>query len=391
MPAAAKWEVIASRHRAKQQQAIPQAWTIPDSKLKELSGTGTGHEGRLIALNALGKSALLTEKELDISGNYTARELLDKIHGRDLSSEEVTLAFCKRAAVAQQLTSCLTEIFFHQGIARARQLDQHMIATGRPFGPLHGLPISLKDSFVIEGHHATVGYVEFLKRPPPTANSAMVDLLLDAGAVFFCKTNIPQTLMTADSENNIFGRTLNPHKTSLTAGGSTGGEGALISFRGSVLGIGTDIAGSIRIPSLCCGIYGFKPTADQLDTAHQLSEFLRLRSGYADSWRSTWRDNNLDVVVGPGAISTAVPHDTYGAPVYTLMWNVLDYPAGIIPYGVASKDKDFQYQKAITPFDADYDPEASDGAPCAIQVVAPRFRDEECLQAMRIIDRDIRQ
>ncbi|WQF80938.1 Putative amidase signature domain-containing protein [Colletotrichum destructivum] len=554
MPATTEWEVIASRHRAKQQQAIPQDWVIPDSKLQELNGTGTGHEGRLIALNALGKSALLTEKELDISGNYTARELLDKIHGGELSSEEVTLAFCKRAAVAQQLTSCLTEIFFDQGIARARQLDQHMIATGKPVGPLHGLPISLKDSFVIEGHHATVGYVEFLKRPPPTANSAMVDLLLDAGAVFFCKTNIPQTLMTADSENNIFGRTLNPHKTSLTAGGSTGGEGALISFRGSVLGIGTDIAGSIRIPSLCCGIYGFKPTADripfggqsnfpfpvirlpgvtpvagpmansvddltllmettlarrpwdydtssvdtpwrnlddrvktltigllpedpnyplhppvrralndavlaleaaghnvvhlpsdpsrsasvggglgfsyfgmtssgldalantigeplvpsvkrnvhpfnddkppispELDTAHQLSEFLRLRAGYADSWRKTWRDNNLDVVVGPGAISTAVPHDSYGAPVYTLMWNVLEYPAGIIPYGVASKDKDSHYQKAITPFDADYDPEASDEAPCAIQVVAPRFRDEECLQAMRIIDRDIRQ
>ncbi|GKT66294.1 general amidase [Colletotrichum tofieldiae] len=482
MPAAIEWEAIASQHRTKQQQAIPQDWIIPHSKLKELNGTGTANEGRLIALEATRKSALLTEKELEITEIYGARELLSKIHTGGFSSEEVTVAFCKRAALAQQLTSCLTEIFFDEGIARARQLDQHLKATGKPIGPLHGLPISLKDSFVVKGHYATVGYVEFLKRPPPTANSAMVNLLLDAGAVFFCKTNIPQTMM-----NNIFGRTLNPHKTSLTAGGSTGGEGALVAFRGSVLGIGTDIAGSVRIPSLCCGVYGFKPTADrtpfdgqsfypfpklhlpgvtpvagpiansvddlillmettlarrpweydasavgipwrsldnakktltigvlpedpnyslhppvrraldeavsslkaaghdivrlpsdpscspglggklgftffgltsssldtlaneigeplvssvernvhpfadtkppvspELDKAHQLSEFLSLRGSYANSWRKTWRENNLEVVLGPGATSTAVPHDTYGVPVYTLMWNVLD-------------------------------------------------------------------
>ncbi|KAK1593448.1 amidase [Colletotrichum navitas] len=554
MPAATGWEVIASRHRNEQQQAIPQGWAIPHSKLKELNGTGTANEGRLVFLEAAKKSALLTEKELKITQNYNARKLLEKIHKGELSSEEVTLAFCKRAAIAQQLTSCLTEILFDEGIARARELDQHLKATGKPIGPLHGLPISLKDSFVVKGRYATVGYVEFLKRPPPTTNSAMVDLLLDAGAVLFCKTNIPQTMMTADSENNIFGRTLNPRKTSLTAGGSTGGEGALVAFRGSVLGVGTDIAGSVRIPSLCCGVYGFKPTADripfagkvyhpfpklmlpgispaigpiansvddlillmettiaqrpweydasaidtpwrslddankaltigvlpedpnyplhppvrraldeavssleaaghnivrlpldpscgpslgvklaftyyglgsssldaleseigeplitsvrasvhpfgnegplvspELDTAHQLGEFLNLRAAYADSWRKTWRKYKLDVVLGPGAISTAVPHDTYGVPVYTAMWNVLDYPAGIIPHGFASYDKDPQYQKATSQFDADYDPKACDGAPCAIQVTAPRFRDEECLQAMRIIDRDIRR
>lgn len=67
-------------------------------------------------------------------------------------------------------------------------------------------------------------------------------------------------MMTADSDNNVFGRTLNPHNARLTAGGSSGGEGALIAMRGSILGIGTDIAGSIRIPAHCCGVYGFKPS-----------------------------------------------------------------------------------------------------------------------------------
>lgn len=74
---------------------------------------------------------------------------------------------------------------------------------------------------------------------------------------------------TADSENNIFGRTLNPWNTSLTPGGSSGGEGALVAFRGSPLGVGTDIAGSIRIPSVCCGTYGFKPTASRVPYGKQ--------------------------------------------------------------------------------------------------------------------------
>lgn len=348
-----------------------------------------------------------------------------------------------------------------------------------------------------------MGYIEFLKRPVPTTNSPLVDMLLEAGAVLYCKTNLPQTMMvsnpykykyqrltcqTADSENNIFGRALNPHNTKLTAGGSTGGEGALIAFRGSVLGVGSDIAGSIRIPSLCCGIYGFKPTADrvpfagqsdypfpvphipgvipaggpmaasvedlsmfmktvidkrpwkydvtamdipwrsvevggseklvigvlaedpeyplhppvkraldsaadalqkaghkvihlpadeargpgygsrigfqyfgmvgpdpivigkevneplvasvarlvhpftkapfpvspELDIGHQLSALDDAREAYADAWRKAWIDNDLDVVLAPGAAHTAVPHDTYGNPVYTLMWNVLN-------------------------------------------------------------------
>lgn len=74
---------------------------------------------------------------------------------------------------------------------------------------------------------------------------------------------------TADSQNNIFGRTLNPWNTSLTPGGSSGGEGALVAFRGSPLGVGTDVAGSIRIPSVCCGTYGFKPTASRVPYGKQ--------------------------------------------------------------------------------------------------------------------------
>jgi amidase len=103
--------------------------------------------------------------------------------------------------------------------------------------------------------------VSFLDNPLPKSNSPLVDILLSLGAILYCKTNIPLTMMTGDSQTNIFGRTLNPHKLSLGAGGSSGGEGALVAIRGSILGVGTDIGGSIRIPALCCGTYGFKPSS----------------------------------------------------------------------------------------------------------------------------------
>jgi amidase len=165
----------------------------------------------------------------------------------------------------------LTEIFFEGAIERARQLDKKRAANpSAPLGPLHGLPISLKDSFNVPGFDSTIGMTYFTNKPA-TEYSALPKLLLDLGAVLYCKTNVPQTMMTADSDNNVFGRTLNPSNMNLTAGGSSGGEGSLIALRGSVLGMGTDVAGSIRIPSACNGIYGFRPSSGIVPFAGQQS------------------------------------------------------------------------------------------------------------------------
>ncbi|KAH0359955.1 amidase, partial [Aureobasidium melanogenum] len=204
---------------------------------------------------------ILTDREITITEDNDAVDIVDKIRQQEYTAEEVAVAFCKRAAVAQQLTNCLTEIFFEEAIERARQLDQERAADpSAPWKPLHGLPISLKDSFKIPGFDSTIGMTYFANKPA-TEYSALPKLLLDLGAVLYCKTNVPQTMMTADSDNNVFGRTLNPSNLKLTAGGSSGGEGALVAMRGSVLGIGTDIAGSIRIPSICNGIYGARPSS----------------------------------------------------------------------------------------------------------------------------------
>lgn len=111
-----------------------------------------------------------------------------------------------------------------------------MEKTGKQFGPLHGLPISIKDSFYYPGYDACIGMTAFCFQPV-TETSPLVKMLLNAGAVLYVKTNVPQTLMSLDSVNHVFGRTLNPRNRKLTAGGSTGGEGPLIALRGSLLGV----------------------------------------------------------------------------------------------------------------------------------------------------------
>ncbi|KPI44635.1 Acetamidase [Cyphellophora attinorum] len=256
------WKAKVARKQASLQAKVPKEWRLPESITSLLKLPLAEHPNRLIDLDIPRRSGLLSERELQITEKYTVRSLLIALRSGEISAVEVTTAFCKRACVAGQLTNCLTETYYDEALSRARELDLAR-ERGDALGPLHGLPISLKDSFQIAGSEATIGYVSYLDRKSEE-NSALVDLLLQQGAILYVKTNVPQTMMTADSENNIFGRTLNPHNTLLTAGGSTGGEGALVAFRGSILGVGTDVAGSIRIPALCDGLYGFKPTTSRV-------------------------------------------------------------------------------------------------------------------------------
>ncbi|KAK5061274.1 hypothetical protein LTR84_007816 [Exophiala bonariae] len=262
------YDKIAARKQAERQSLIPEAWRLPAEKLAEYTSSPTAN-----VLHVPRESGILNERELDITENHDAVSLLERLRkgpkDGGFSSEEVVVAFCKRAALAQQLTNCVTEILFDSGIARAKELDSRRAANpDEALPPLWGLPISLKDCFKVPGFDASAGMILFAEKPA-TEYSALPKLLYQLGAVFYCKTNVPQTMMTADSDNNVFGRTLNPNNKSLTAGGSSGGEGALVAMRGSVLGIGSDIAGSIRIPSYCCGTYGFKPSANIVPYAGQ--------------------------------------------------------------------------------------------------------------------------
>ncbi|KAH8690612.1 putative fatty-acid amide hydrolase [Talaromyces proteolyticus] len=247
------YKVIAAAKRAQQQDKIPKSWRIPTDRFRDATNVMD------IPLTC----GLLDETESRITSDYDATALLEKLRARVWSVEQVTVAFCKRAAIAHQLTNCLTEIFFDDAIERAKKLDLEYDQKSREnaLPPLFGLPISLKDSYQVSGYDTSTGLGCYVDQPAED-NSALAAMLIDLGAVLYSKTNLPQSIMTGDSDNNIFGRTLNPRNKLLTVGGSTGGEGALIALRGSILGVGTDIGGSIRVPSVCNGIYGFRPSVD---------------------------------------------------------------------------------------------------------------------------------
>ena len=267
--AAEDWRAKVGRKQKRDQAKLPKEWLLPGSVMDLLKQPLQDCPNKLVEMNIPRRSGLMTDSELSITEDYDVAQLLAAMSEGKFSALEVTTAFSKRAAIAGQLTSCLTETYFPEAQERAKALDK-MKAEGRLAGPLHGLPVSLKDSFKIKGLEATIGFVSFIDRIAEQ-NSPLVDILLELGAVIYVKTNVPHTMMTADSHNHIFGRTLNPHKTTLTAGGSSGGEGALVAFRGSPIGVGTDIAGSIRIPSFCDGTYGFKPTTCRIPYGGQAS------------------------------------------------------------------------------------------------------------------------
>jgi amidase len=201
---------------------------------------------------------ILTPEEVTITEEYDATGLAEAIASRKYTAVAVATAFAKRAIIAHQLTCCLTQWFMDEAIAQAKQLDEHLARTGETVGPLHGVPVSIKEHMPIKGTYSSQGYFATIVKDEK--DSQMVETLRNLGAVFYCKTNQPQGIMHLETDS-FWGRTLNPHNINLSPGGSTGGESALIAMRGSVLGVGTDIGGSVRGPSTFCGIYGFKPTS----------------------------------------------------------------------------------------------------------------------------------
>ncbi|KAM5359272.1 hypothetical protein ACJZ2D_014620 [Fusarium nematophilum] len=251
LDATPSWKEISVKKREALASSIPKEWRVPDSLLPPSDQKDVTEWPKA--------SGWFTPEELSITG-LTAAELISQLASGALKSVDVTRAFCKRAAAAHQLTNCLAETCFDRALQVARERDEHLARTGKPVGPLHGLPVSLKDNFKLKGLDATVGFTSHVG-DLAKADSALATVLEAAGAVFYVKTNVPTAMMIAESVNNLFGRTVNPRNRSMTSGGSSGGESALIVMGGSPLGVGSDIGGSLRIPAACSGIFTLRPSA----------------------------------------------------------------------------------------------------------------------------------
>lgn len=250
---ASDWQSIATATQQAILDSIPQMWRL-SPKDKDPSVT----DKRTIPRSC----GLLPEKQLEIT-ETTATELLEKLRTRALSSVEITEAFCARAAIAHQLVNCLALFFPEEALERAKELDEILGKTGKPVGPLHGLPIPVKDTYQMKGQRTTMGYMAW-KDNIATEDSTMAKILRDAGAVFYCRTTMPQTGMLLETWSNLFGRTLNPRNPEFGSGGSSGGDAALLAMHGGPITPSSDIGGSIRAPAAFNGLYGIRPTADRV-------------------------------------------------------------------------------------------------------------------------------
>ncbi|KAF8856546.1 amidase [Acephala macrosclerotiorum] len=207
----------------------------------------------------------LTAEEVAITETLVEK-LVPQLAKGELSSTAVTKAFLRRAGLAQKAVNCITELLPTRALERAAYLDTYLKDNGKPVGPLHGIPISVKEHIGMKGLDLNAGFVAWVGRLGEE-ESHILQILWRAGAVFYARTTQPQTLMHLETSSNLYGVTTNPFNTTLTSGGSSGGEGALVGFRGSCLGIGTDIGGSIRSPAANNGVYGMKPTTGRLPVA----------------------------------------------------------------------------------------------------------------------------
>ena len=210
---------------------------------------------------------LLSTEEVGIT-ETAPEDLVTSLASGKHTSTTVTTAFLRRAGLAQALANCITELLPERAIARAKFLDEYLSKHGKPIGPLHGLPISVKEHIAMKDLGLNAGFVSWWDQKAED-DALVLKILWHAGCVFYARTTQPQTLMHLETSNNLYGVTVNPFNCQLTSGGSSGGEGALIALRGSCLGIGTDIGGSVRSPSANCGLYGLRPSSYRMPMSGQ--------------------------------------------------------------------------------------------------------------------------
>ncbi|XP_066986117.1 fatty acid amide hydrolase 1-like [Macrobrachium rosenbergii] len=204
---------------------------------------------------------LLTEERLAILA-LSPDVLLQQLKAGQLMPSAVLRAFQAKAIVVTYRINCVTE-FIPQAETWASALEVKGPNSGSL--PLYGLPVSIKDNFQVQGLDTSHGLAKYLYQSAP-CHSTLVQSLLALGAIPFCKTNIPQTLLSYRCSNPVWGETVNPFNPQRTCGGSSGGEAALIGAGGSMLGLGSDTGGSIRIPAHFCGVVGIKPTSGRLSS-----------------------------------------------------------------------------------------------------------------------------
>ncbi|KAF5252847.1 hypothetical protein FANTH_2171 [Fusarium anthophilum] len=315
------WQDIAQESQAKVLNSIPNRWRLDVNQYQDLKDV----------TNVPYTCGLLTEEQLRIT-ELTATEIVKKLKTRELKAVQVLEAFAGRAAIAHQLVNCLTEWFYEEGLAHARELDEALEKGGHLKGVLHGVPIALKDIHCVARHASTMAFVSG-RNNVVAQDSAVVAALRAEGAIFFCKTTMPQSAMAIETVSNLWGRTLNPSNRDLNAGGSSGGDAVLVAMKGTPLTPSTDLGGSIRVPAAFNGLYALKPTAARIP-----------KGGMPDLGQSL-----IQVSFGPichsledmellARVINAHPYNRFDVTCAPVPWRRIDAPEGKLKIGLMNWD-----------------------------------------------------
>lgn len=198
---------------------------------------------------------------MDELTHLSAARLAALIGRREVSPVEVVGAYLRRIERANSSLNAVVTLD-PCVLDRAREAEE-AVMRGRRAGPLHGVPLTVKDTIETRGLRTTSG-TRLRAQYVPEEDATAVARLKAAGAIILGKTNVPEMAIPYECDNPLFGRTNNPHDTRLTSGGSSGGEAAAVSACLSPAGLGSDLSGSIRVPAHFCGIVGLKPTTGRV-------------------------------------------------------------------------------------------------------------------------------
>ncbi len=195
----------------------------------------------------------------------TATELARKIKEGELTSVAVVKAYLSQIYAFNPKLNAVVTVDAKGALRRAKAADE-ALASGKIWGPLHGVPITVKDNYATKGVRTASGF------PPladyvPNFDATVVARLKAAGAIILGKTNLSQLAVDCSTNNPVFGPTNNPWDVKRTPGGSSGGAAAAVAAGMTAMGVGNDIGGSIRIPAHFSGVFGFKPTENMVSSA----------------------------------------------------------------------------------------------------------------------------
>ncbi len=195
---------------------------------------------------------------MDPLWKLTAGQLATAIAEREVSSQEALQAHLDRIDEVNPYLNAIVRTMDGEARDAAVRADR-AVAAGDPLGPLHGVPVSIKENVDVAGTPTTQG-LSALADAIADRDAPVVERLRSAGAIIFARTNMPDVGLRIHTDSQLHGLTRNPWNPSVTAGGSSGGEASALASGMTPLGIGNDIGGSLRNPAHCCGIASIKPT-----------------------------------------------------------------------------------------------------------------------------------